>query len=303
MASDTEQVPATADVARGDVGGDHLLSHRTQRRLRRVFLYAVALVVATFVTVPVYVMVVIAFQSPATTFAGGNVNLVPSEVTLRNFRVLFDTTLTATYFRNSLLVTGGSTLLSTAIAVTAGYGLTRFDFRGKGIAARAVLFTYLFSPIVLAIPLYVVFFSLGLLNNLFALTLALSAVSAPFTIWLMWQYFQTVPIALEESAWVRGASRWRTVWDVVLPVARPGYISAAIFAFAVAWNDFTMARVVLSQDEKYTITVGASLFLDRVSIGWAETMAVSLLISIPPFLIALFLQNYLLQGFSVGGLE
>jgi len=119
----------------------------------------------------------------------------------------------------------------------------------------------------------------------------------------MWQYFQTVPIAIEESAWVRGASRTRTIWEVVLPVARPGYISAAIFSFAVAWNDFTMSRVVMSSEEMYTITVGASLFLDRVSIGWGETMAVSLLICIPPFLIAVFLQNYLLQGFSVGGLE
>jgi multiple sugar transport system permease protein len=231
------------------------------------------------------------------------VNLLIKEFTLRNFRVLFDDTNTVRYFTNSLIVTASSTLLSTSLAVAAGYGLTRFEFTGKTIAARAVLFAYMFSPIVLAIPLYVIFFSLDLLNSYFALTMALTAISAPFTIWLMWQYFQTVPISLEESAWVRGASRTRTLWDVVLPVARPGYISAAIFSFAVAWNDFTMARVVMSQDEMYTITVGASLFLDRVSIGWGETMAVSLLICIPPFIIAVFLQNYLLQGFNVGGLE
>ncbi|WP_458208161.1 carbohydrate ABC transporter permease [Haladaptatus sp. NG-SE-30] len=281
----------------------HLLSYRTQKRLNRIVLYLTALLISIFVTVPVYVMAVIAVQSPATTFAGGQVNLVPSEVTVRNFRVLLTETSTVRYFTNSLIVTISSTLLSTAIAVAAGYGLTRFEFRGKSIAARAVLFSYMFSPIVLAIPLYVIFFALGLLNSYFALTLALTAISTPFAIWLLWQYFQTVPIELEESAWVRGAGRWRTVWDVVLPVARPGYISAAIFSFAVAWNDFTMARVVMSEDEMYTITVGASLFLDRVTIGWGETMAVSLLIAVPPFLIALFLQNYLLQGFSVGGLD
>jgi multiple sugar transport system permease protein len=278
-------------------------SFRTQQRLKRIALYVTALLIAVFVTVPVYVMAVIALQTPAATFAGGRVNLVPSELSLRNFRVLLETTLTVRYFTNSLIVTGSSTLLSTAIAVAAGYGLTRFEFRGKTMAARAVLFSYMFSPIVLAIPLYVIFFALDLLNSYFALTLALTAISAPFAIWLMWQYFQTVPIALEESAWVKGAGRWRTVWDVVLPVARPGYISAAIFSFAVAWNDFTMARVVMSEDEMYPITVGASLFLDRVTIGWGETMAVSLLICVPPFVIALFLQNYLLQGFSVGGLE
>ncbi|WP_224447062.1 carbohydrate ABC transporter permease [Haloprofundus salilacus] len=279
------------------------LSHRTQRRLKCVALYLTALLVSVFTVVPVYIMVVIALQTPEATFAGGRVNLLPTELSLRNFSVLLAETDTVRYFVNSLVVTSSSTLLSTTIAVAAGYGLTRFEFRGKSVAARAVLFSYMFSPIVLAIPLYVIFYALGLLNSYFALTLALTAISAPFCIWLMWQYFQTVPLALEESAWVRGAGRWRTVRDVVLPVARPGYISAAIFAFAVAWNDFTMARVVMSQDEMYTITVGASLFLDRVTIGWGETMAVSLLISIPPFCIALFLQRYLLQGFSVGGLE
>jgi multiple sugar transport system permease protein len=280
-----------------------IVSQRTQARLKRIAVYVTALLVSVFVTVPVYVMVAIAIQAPSDVFAGGQVHLLLDGVTLRNFVVLVTETSSVRYFTNSLIVTVSSTLLSTALAVAAGYGLTRFDFRGKTLAARAVLFSYMFSPIVLAIPLYVIFFTLGLLNSYFALTLALTAISAPFCIWLMWQYFQTVPIALEESAWVRGASRWRTVRDVVLPVARPGYISAAIFAFAVAWNDFTMARVVMSQDEMYTITVGASLFLDRVSIGWGETMAVSLLIAIPPFCIALFLQQYLLQGFSVGGLE
>lgn len=290
-------------MALGEGAAGSIVPQRLQARLKRAALVVVAALVAVFVTVPVYVMVAVAVQSPTAVFSGGDVNLVVESVTFRNFAVLFEETNTVRYFFNSLVVTASSTVLSTALAVGAGYGLTRFEFTGKTLAARVVLFAYMFSPIVLAIPLYVIFYTLGLLDSYFALTMALTAISAPFTIWLMWQYFQTVPIALEESAWVRGASRTRTIWEVVLPVARPGYISAAIFAFAVAWNDFTMSRVVMSSEEMYTITVGASLFLDRVSIGWGETMAVSLLICIPPFLIAVFLQNYLLQGFNVGGLE
>ncbi|WP_394344771.1 carbohydrate ABC transporter permease [Salinigranum halophilum] len=290
-------------MALGEGAAGSYVPQHVQATVKRVSLAVVAILVAIFVTIPVYVMVAVAVQAPQTVFAGGDVNLLIESFTFRNFAVLLEETATVQYFTNSLIVTVSSTVLSTSLAVAAGYGLTRFEFRGKTMAARAVLFSYMFSPIVLAIPLYVIFFTLGMLNSYFALTLALTGISAPFTIWLMWQYFQTVPISLEESAWVRGASRTRTLWDVVLPVARPGYVSAAIFSFAVAWNDYTMARVVMSQDEMYTITVGASLFLDRVSIGWGETMAVSLLICIPPFLIALFLQNYLLQGFNVGGLE
>lgn len=290
-------------MALGEGAAGSILPQRLQTRLKRIAVILTAVLVSIFVTIPVYIMVAIAVQSPADVFRGGNVHLLIDSVTFRNFRVLFEDTNTVQYFLNSLIVTASATLMSTALAVAAGYGLTRFEFTGKTLAARAVLFAYMFSPIVLAIPLYVIFYSLGLLDSYFALSMALTGISAPFTIWLMWQYFQTVPISLEESAWVRGASRTRTLWDVVLPVARPGYISAAIFSFAVAWNDFTMARVVMSSDDMYTITVGASLFLDRVTIGWGETMAVSLLICIPPFLIAVFLQNYLLQGFNVGGLE
>ncbi|WP_132058818.1 carbohydrate ABC transporter permease [Halorussus amylolyticus] len=290
-------------MALGEGAAGSILPQSLQTRLKRIAVILTAALVAIFVTIPVYIMVAIAVQSPADVFRGGTVHLIVDTLTFRNFRVLLEDTNTVQYFINSLIVTAGATTMSTALAVAAGYGLTRFEFTGKTLAARAVLFAYMFSPIVLAIPLYVIFYSLGLLDSYFALTMALTAISAPFTIWLMWQYFQTVPISLEESAWIRGASRTRTLWDVVLPVARPGYISAAIFSFAVAWNDFTMARVVMSSDEMYTITVGASLFLDRVTIGWGETMAVSLLISIPPFLIAVFLQNYLLQGFNVGGLE
>ncbi|GAA0253956.1 carbohydrate ABC transporter permease [Haladaptatus pallidirubidus] len=290
-------------MATSSKGAGSFVSQKRQQQIKRVGVYTTAILVSIFVTIPVYIMLLLAFQPPEVVFSGGQVNLIPQILSFQNFNELLTTTKTVRYMTNSIIVTGSSMVLSTSIAVTAGYGLTRFDFRGKSLTARAVLFSYMFSPIVLAIPLYVLFYTAGLLNSYFALTLSLTAISTPFAIWLMWQYFQTIPISLEESAWVRGASRWRTVRDVVLPVARPGYISAAIFSFAVAWNDFTMARVVMSSDNMYTITVGASLFLDRVSVGWSETMAVSFLMCIPPFLIALFLQNYLLQGFSVGGLE
>ncbi|WP_227379964.1 carbohydrate ABC transporter permease [Haladaptatus halobius] len=290
-------------MATSSRGAGTFVSQKTQQQFKRFGVYTTAVLVSIFVMIPVYIMLLLAFQPPEVVFSGGQVNLIPRTLSFQNFNELLTTTKTIRYMTNSIIVTGSSTVLSTSIAVAAGYGLTRFDFRGKSLTARAVLFSYMFSPIVLAIPLYVLFYTAGLLNSYFALTLSLTAISTPFAIWLMWQYFQTIPISLEESAWVRGASRWRTVRDVVLPVARPGYISAAIFSFAVAWNDFTMARVVMSSDNMYTITVGASLFLDRVSVGWSETMAVSFLMCIPPFLIALFLQNYLLQGFSVGGLE
>lgn len=282
----------------GGPGG--LLSHDTQARLRRIALYLTALLVTTFVLTPLYVMAVVAFQSPQTLFTGGELTLLPPSLSLTNFEALLDKTDTVRYFANSLVITAGVVVLCTALSVVSGYGLTRFSFRGKTLVARVVLFSYMVSPIVLAIPLYIIFFRLGLLNSYVAAILAITAIAAPFSIWLMWQYFQNIPMTYEESAWASGASRWRTVRDVVLPLARPGYISVAIFSFAVAWNDYTMVKVVLSDQALYPITIGSSLFLDQPFVGWGEQMAVTLLMAVPPFVVALFLQNYLLQGFNLG---
>ena len=282
----------------GGPGG--LVPNTVQKRLSTVGLYLIAILVTIFVLTPLYLMVVVAIQSPQTLFSGGDLTLIPPTVSLENFRTLIDETPTVTYFINSVIITGASVLLSTVLAVVSGYSLTRYNISGKSLIARIVLFSYMVSPIVLAVPLYVIFFKIGLLNQYISAILAVTAISAPFSIWLMWQYFQNIPIAYEESAWTRGASRWRAVRDVILPLARPGYISVAIFSFAVAWNDYTMVRVVLNDQALYPLTVGSELIFQEVFVGWGEQMSMMLIMSLPPFLVAAFLQNYLLQGFNLG---
>lgn len=282
----------------GGPGG--LIPNAVQKRLWNIALYVIALLVVIFVLTPLYLMVVVAIQSPETLFSGGELTLVPPMVSLENFVTLIEQTSTVTYFVNSIIITGASVLLSTSLAVVSGYSLTRYNVTGKSTIAQIVLFSYMVSPIVLAIPLYIIFFRFGLLNQYVSAVMAVTAISAPFSIWLMWQYFQNIPIAYEESAWTRGASRWRAARDIVLPLARPGYISVAIFSFAVAWNDYTMVRVVLSDQALYPLTVGSELIFQEVFVGWGEQMAMMLIMSFPPFLVAAFLQNYLLQGFNLG---
>jgi multiple sugar transport system permease protein len=281
-------------------GPGSLIPNKLQKRLWNVALYIIAILVIVFVLTPLYLMVIVAVQSPETLFAGGELTLVPSTLSLENFVTLVERTPIVSYFVNSTIITGGAVFLSTSMAVISGYSLTRFDVGGKTIIARIVLFSYMVSPIVLAIPLYIIFFRFGLLNQYISAILAVTAISTPFSIWLMWQYFQNIPIAYEESAWTRGASRWRAMRDVVLPLARPGYITVAIFSFAVAWNDYTMAKVVLTDQSLFPLTVGAELTFQSFFIGWGEQMAMMLIMSLPPFLIAAFLQNYLLQGFNLG---
>ena len=268
------------------------------RRIETYVRYIVVLLALLVVGFPIYFMVLSSF-TPTSTLFSGSPNLIPTDLTLSHFRDLFAKTEAGQYFVNSVIVTSLSVTISTTIATTSGYALSRFQIRGKLILARSILFTYMFSPIILGIPLYILFYQLGLLNSYISVALAQSAIAAPFGIWLMWQYFQNVPVSLEESAWIQGAGYLRTFWDVALPMAKPGYITTAIFSFAVSWADFTMAKLILTDSSQYTIMVGAEQFLQRIDVGWGMTMATGVLIVIPPFLIVLFLQEYLLKGFDM----
>jgi len=275
------------------------VSRKTLSSVQTVLTYLTVFVMCLLTAVPLYIMFLIAFQPSGAVFSGGDLHVIPQTATLENFVELFTTTDALTYTINSLIVTVGVVVLATSIAVVAGYVLTRFSFRGKTLFSRSVLLSYMFSGIVLAVPFYILFQTLGLLNSHLALVLGLTALLSPFNIWLMWQYFETVPLSLEERAWIEGASRWRAVRDIVLPVARPGIMTAAIFSFTTGWNNFLLAQIVLSDSELYTLPVGAALLFGPQT-GWEMTMAISVVICLPPFLIALFFQRYLMLGINIG---
>lgn len=278
---------------------DSRVPQRPMRYLRISTTYLVILIMCLLTAVPLYLMFLVAFQPAGVVFSKGELTFIPQTISLTNFVALFTTTDALTYTINSIIVTIGVMITATTIAVISGYILTRFSFTGKKVFSRSILLSYMFSGIVLAVPFYILFSKLGLLNSHIALIFGLTALLSPFNIWLMWQYFESVPISLEERAWIEGASRWRAVKDIVLPVARPGIVTAAIFSFSSGWNNFLLAKIVLSEASTYTLPVGAALLLGRDQ-GWEITMAVSVVICIPPFLIALFFQRYLMLGINIG---
>lgn len=267
-------------------------------RLQRFLTYVVLFVISSITVVPLYIMFLIAFSDPSAVFEGGNLHILPREFTIENFVVLFTQYQTATFLFNSIVVTIGVVIGATTISVIGGYILTRFKFLGKQAFSRSILLSYMFSGIVTAVPLYIIFARLNLLNSQLALIVGLVALLSPFNIWIMWQYFKTIPMSLEERAWIEGASRTRAIIDVVVPVARPGIMTAAIFAFTAGWNNFLLAKIILAEKDLYTLPVAAPLFLGRDT-GWEMTMAVAVIICVPPFLMALFFQRYLLLGINL----
>jgi multiple sugar transport system permease protein len=272
------------------------MTYEFAKRLIRYLWLAVGM---TFVAFPLYWMAVTALTPRAELFKPPY-PIFRTHYSFENIAELLSGTQFLTFLSNSLIVAAGTVVISVFGATLAGYGLSRFEFRFKQAFAGATLWTYMFPPILLAIPLYLIFSSFGLRNSHFGLILAHVSISLPLNIWIMWQYFQVVPQSLEEAAWMSGASRLRALWEVCLPSALPGIVSAAIFAFALSWNDFAFAFILQTDIQMFTLPVGLATFVEQSAIHWGLIMASSLLVSLPTFALVFFLQRYLMRGFGLG---
>jgi ABC-type glycerol-3-phosphate transport system permease component len=230
-------------------------------------------------------------------------SLIPQDPTGDNFRRLFTTTNFLTYFWNSLTVAGLAVLLTMAVSAAGAYSLTRYRYPGRELIARLILCTYMFAPIMVVIPFFILVKTVGIENTHFALVLAFTSFCLPFTLWLLRAFFESIPLELEEAAWVDGAGRLRALVHVVLPLALPGIIATSIFTFILAWNDYIFTRILISSDELKTLPVGVQDLFHSALIDWGLIMASGVLITIPALAFFMAVQRHLVAGWGSGGLK
>ena len=269
--------------------------------MRRVLLAGGVAALLFFTAFPFAWMIVTAFKPSNEIFVSPPAFL-PHAFTLGNVVRLFDETRFGTYLANSILVAAATTLLTLAIAVPGAYALTRFRFRGREAVSATILLTYMFAPIMIIIPFYVLMRALGLVNTHTGLVLAYTAFCLPFALWLLRTYFQSIPIELEEAAMSDGASRLQTVRYVTLPVALPGVVATGTFTFILAWNDYIFARVLLAADELKTLPVGIADLYNASVVDWGMIMSAGMLVLVPVLAVFAFLQRYLVAGWGTGGI-
>jgi ABC-type glycerol-3-phosphate transport system permease component len=250
-----------------------------------------------------FVWMILTALKPRTEMFVSPPTLLPSAFTLDNVVRLFAETRFGTYLANSALVAAGTVVLTLAVAIPGAYALTRFRWRGREAVSMTVLFTYMFAPIMVIIPFYVLMRSLQLTNTRLGLVLAYTAFCLPFALWLLRSFFQSIPLELEEAALTDGASRPRAVLYVVLPLALPGLIATSTFTFILAWNDYIFARVLLSADELKTLPVGIADLYNASVVDWGLIMSAGTLVLVPVFIVFLFIQKYLVAGWGSGGIK
>jgi multiple sugar transport system permease protein len=230
-------------------------------------------------------------------------SLIPRQITGVHYASLFQETPFLTYFKNSLMVATLTTIISIVIGVLGAYAITRLDFRGRIFVARTTIVTYLVPGSLLFIPLFQIAHQLGLTDKALGLVVIYLVGSVPFCTWLAISYFSVIPAELEQAAFVDGANRLQAMVYVTLPLALPAVMVIALYAFTNAWNEFLFALLLIGSDSQKTIPAGLASLINGDVFQWGALMAGALLSSLPPVLIYVVAQKWVVSGLAGGAIK
>lgn len=293
----------TREVA-GEEPGARRRRHggRADLRRQRVAAWAAVAVIGCFGLLPVYWFVVTAITPDGAVFRFPP-RLFPTSVTFSHFTSLGHNAQLLRYLLNSAIVSLSTAVLSVIVAAYMAYAFSKFRFRGRSTLMYTILASQMFPQALLLVTLYALFNAYHLLNTYFALILSFSTFTLPLCVWMLKGFFDGIPDSLIESARIDGASRWRTLHSVVLPLTRPGLIAAGLFAFVRGWNDFIFA-LTLSGPRTQTLPPGlVNTYIGEFQTSWADLMAASLAVSVPVVVAFAFLQRYLVAGLTSGAVK
>jgi len=259
-------------------------------------------VLLVWTLLPFYWMIVTSLKADREIY-GFEATLYPHRPTLAAYGRLFATTPFMKYVRNSTIIAVGNTLLSLAFGCLGAYALARLRFPGRSLIARGLVVTYLVPPALLFIPLFAVMSTLRLIDTHQGLILAYLSFSVPFSTWLLMGYFRSVPLELEEAALVDGCSRLGSLVRIILPMSLPALAVVTFFSFTQSWNEFLYANVFVNSVEVRTITTGLSLFVVEDVFFWGPMMGASVLSTLPPLVMYLIFQRWVVKGLTLGAVK
>jgi multiple sugar transport system permease protein len=278
---------------------------RFQRSAFSVLRWAVIAGLLLLILVPFYYMFVLSV-SPIEQVLANPSSLIPAHPTWTTYRDVLTSVDDggqgfSSFLFNSLLVATGTVLLALAIAVPGAYAISRLPFFGRRQIGALFLATYLFPAIVVAIPLFAAFTRLHLRGSLVGLVLVYIAQTVPVAIYMLRNYFETVPAAVEEAGMVDGLNRLGVLWRISIPLAMPSIIATGLFVFMIAWNEFLFALLFLvDRRENWTVSLGLSQLSGSVEVPTTVLMAGSVIITLPVICLFFFTERLLTGGLTAG---
>lgn len=207
------------------------------------------------------------------------------------------------YFLNSLVVAGSAAAIATGLAVLAGYALSRWSFAGKSALTFMLLFTQMFSIVLVIVPLMKVMAVLGLLDSLLGLSLTSAAINLPFAIFLMRSFFDTIPTDLDDAATMDGLGRMEAFVVTLLPLVRPGIGTTLGFVFVEAWSELFLALTLLNSESEKTLPAGLLALVTKLGVDWGQVSAAGLVALVPAGLFFAMIQRFLVTGLATGAVK
>ena len=274
-----------------------------QKKLVKWFLFRIPLaLILIFILIPFIWAVITSFKTKDV-ITGMNISLLPNPVTFENYVNVWKVSKFSSYFINSLYVSFIALVIIVVCSVLNGYALARYKFRGKNIFMMLLIGTQLMPVIILIIPLFVIFKQMGLVNNRWSLIIFYIAMQIPFNSILMKGFVSGIPVAVEEAAWVDGASRTKTAIYILLPMLLPGIVATGAFAFVSCWNEFMVSFSFLTSQKLFTIPVGLKYMIGEYTIDYGSLAAGSIIALIPPVILFSYIQKYLVNGLGAGAIK
>ncbi len=278
------------------------LSGRSKARMGTWFKLGLALLLLVPTLFPLLWIVVSSLKGTAETYSFPP-GLIPKTWTLEPYETVLGRDRFLDFVFNSFVVAAGATVWGVLVAAWGGYGFARYDFRGKWALLGFVLAAQSFPRILMVIPYFQIASTLGLKDNYLGLILAYSTFVQPFCIWMMKEYYASIPIELQEAALIDGCSHYGAFWRVVFPLVRPALAATAMLSFLTAWNEYEFALVLTSTEKVRTVSVGLAYFIGEFNILWNHIMAATAIATIPIVVVFLFLQKHIVHSLAAGAVK
>ncbi len=256
-----------------------------------------------FVLIPISYMISTSLKSISEIMTAPITTLFPKKVTPEAFVNVLTNYPFTTYLSNSVILTVASTVIAVVCATFAGYGFSRFKFKGKTAMMLFILTTQMFPSVMLFVPFYRILTIYGLNNTRLGLTLVYVSSVIPFCTWMMYGFFEGVSKELDEAARIDGCGKFRTFFQIITPLTLPGLISTTIYAFIFGWNEYMFTMLFTSSETMKTLPVAIGQMVGYNKVLWNDLMAASMISSIPVLVLFIFLQRYFISSLSDGAVK
>ena len=274
------------------------------RLISLILRYLVLALILLFLLFPLYWSILTSFKTNMQAYQFPPTLLVQNPTAQAYVKLFTENAEFFVYYRNNFLVSGLTAGFTTAVAILAGYALSRFHFRWNAMVAGVLYASQMFPIVSRMISLYGLLGRVNLLNTLTGLMLALIATMVPFTTMLMSSFFDSVPMDIEEAARIDGASRMQVMTRVVIPLVKPGLVSVLIYSFLMTWDDYLHCATLIQSDQLRTLSTGVALrYLGELSYDWSLVNTISVVAMLPMILIFFFFQKYMVKGLVAGAVK